>query len=276
MGDPTRTLIELREGVHLYGGFIGTEVRLEQQNESFKTIIAGAARSESDEGTALIVGASNTILSGFKVLGHNEAVLVLQDAQDFRVSNVTIESVSSRRESHLQVLNSTGVFESLELRKQSSIAADRVAGIEIRQSRVRLRDCEFVGLEATYSSFAAAPFVHCGIRSPERGPLRGSDSAADPAWTQPTACGTSMRVSGACGGASEGSSGRLCLFTSGSLLLGDALRHRVGSCSRFRRSLGGGTRFLLGHCLLEPPGCRSLGQLCLDAARSGLCFCFCF
>lgn len=155
-GNPTRTLIELGKGVHLYGGFIGTEVRLEQRDDSFRTIIAGVPWSESDEEelTPLIMAASNTILNGFKVLGHTGAVLVLQDAQDFRVSNVTIESVSSRRESHLKVLNSTGVFESLDLRKQSSIAIDRVAGIEIRQSRVRLRDCEFVGLHAVISSFA--------------------------------------------------------------------------------------------------------------------------
>src|SRR5512145_1426706 len=53
-GDPLSTLIELREGVHVIGGFAGTELVLEDRDPDATTAIVGATDA-FDDSPALIV-----------------------------------------------------------------------------------------------------------------------------------------------------------------------------------------------------------------------------
>lgn len=140
-GEPDRSLMELRDGVRVYGGFIGNEIRLEQRDPSFSTTIAGADVGTEDSTAPLIVGASDTVLDGFTVSHHDGAVLSYRGAEDFRVSRFTIDSSSHRRMPQTDVQDSSGVFEAFTVRDSSS--PDSVTGINAVRSQLRLTDVRF-------------------------------------------------------------------------------------------------------------------------------------
>lgn len=146
-GDPEVTLLALREGVRVIGGFSGTERQLAERDPDAQTTIEGA---ESDEGTApLIVGASGSWLEGFRVSGHAGTVLVYRDARAFNVQSFTISN-SWHYDAHLiELTDSAGSFE--RLRVEDSAGIEGVSGMRLERSHAMIANSELTRLQSLYS-----------------------------------------------------------------------------------------------------------------------------
>jgi hypothetical protein len=65
----------LEEGVHLYGGFTGTETELDERDwETYPTIIDGSTARGGEPAYHVIIGADNATLDGFTVTGGNARI----------------------------------------------------------------------------------------------------------------------------------------------------------------------------------------------------------
>lgn len=135
--DPMEPLIALAPAVHVFGGFSGSESTRDEREPDARTAIQGAPEA----GAPLMVGASDSSLDGFAVVDHDGTSLRLEGAEGFHVSNLTIEGGFLYESTQIEVYDSSGILEGLELRDGLSVVAS--SGLTIESSEVELRGSTF-------------------------------------------------------------------------------------------------------------------------------------
>lgn len=145
-GEPDATLLVLRDGVELYGGFVGSEGSPDERNPAERTVIAGAPFGEEYENPPLIVGAADAAIDGFSILGQHGPAIALHNVMNARVSNVTIQDGYVYETGLIDVLDSDAVLEGLIV--SDSTTGRGVPGVLVAGSTLRVAGSEFARLRA--------------------------------------------------------------------------------------------------------------------------------
>jgi hypothetical protein len=127
--------------VSVFGGFDGTELDAQERDSEARTLILGSPATDDDVAEPLITGASDAALDGFSIVGHNGTSLLIRDATNFRVTNLTIEGSALYAGGQVDVADSKGRFEQLQIRASTSVHG--VPGLLVAQSDVTVRRAEF-------------------------------------------------------------------------------------------------------------------------------------
>jgi hypothetical protein len=143
-------LITLRPFVFLFGGFSGSERRLEDRGFDARTVISSAG-DVHDPIAPIIVGASSSSMESFTILNPSTTALFLKNAHSFLVTNVDIEGGAlTGSASHVSVVDSSGTFQQISVRNGWTI--DGVAGLRCEGSSVRVWASEFRGMHTVEGS----------------------------------------------------------------------------------------------------------------------------